>query len=47
MPTFDMVCTECGKEFEVLIPASLKKEQKCVCGAPAETKLSAPAGKVN
>jgi len=46
MPIYEYTCTECGKEFEELVPLKRPDNPPCpVCGsAKTEKKMSLPGG---
>lgn len=43
MPIFDFLCTECGHQFEKLVPGGTAKLECPECGAMSNKQVSAPA----
>ena len=43
MPIFDFICSDCGNEFEKIVPAATADLECPQCGAVAEKQIAAPA----
>ena len=43
MPMFDFLCTECGYQFEKIVPSATADLECAHCGAVAERQVSIPA----
>lgn len=46
MPTYDYICSGCGRASELVVPIAERDDQYCDCGEHLTRKLAAPLGRM-